>query len=380
MAVTKIADLINPQVMADMISAKIEKKIVVAPFAKVDTTLVGVPGNTITVPKYGYIGDAADVAEGVSCDTVKLSTTTATATVKKAMKAVELTDEAVLSGYGDPVGETNNQLAKSIAAKVDNDAMTALQGGILVYDGSANLISYNQIVDAIDLFDEEVNSDKVMFINPRQVSTLRKDSNFISADKYNNNVVMFGEIGMVANARIVPSKKVPHLDGIAGERTVTIAGTVAIGDKFSIDDYEFTATAATAKNVADGLVALITADTDCEYSAANTNGVITLTEKTGYYGVGLYNIPTLDKTSTAGTITASGTYSGTTIYKCPIIKLNNDDETEEDTAAITIYLKKETSVEAERDTLARKTAISADKHYTVALTNDSKVVIAKIKA
>ena len=32
---TKITDLINPQVMADMISAKVSKKIVVAPFAKV---------------------------------------------------------------------------------------------------------------------------------------------------------------------------------------------------------------------------------------------------------------------------------------------------------------------------------------------------------
>ena len=63
---TKIADLINPEVMADMISAKVEKKILVAPFAKVDTSLVGVPGNTITVPKYGYIGDAEDIAEGVA--------------------------------------------------------------------------------------------------------------------------------------------------------------------------------------------------------------------------------------------------------------------------------------------------------------------------
>lgn len=377
---TKIADLINPQVMADMISAKVEKKIVVAPFAKVDNTLVGVPGNTITVPKYGYIGDAADVAEGVSCDTVKLSTGVTTATVKKAMKAVELTDEAVLSGYGNPVGETNNQLAKSIAAKIDNDAMAALQTAVFVFDGSSAAISYNQIVDAIDLFDEEVNSEKVMFINPRQVSTLRKDSNFISADKYKAGVILTGEIGMIANCRIVPSKKVPHVDGNAGSRTITIAGTVAIGDKFNIDDYEFTATAATAKNVADGIVALITADSDCGYSATNSNGVITLTEKTGFYGISLFHVPVIGKTSEAGTITASGTYSGTTIYKCPIVKLNNDAETEEDAAAITIYLKKDTSVETERDTLARKTDISVDKHYTVALTNDGKVVICKLLA
>ena len=177
--ITKLSDLINPQVMADMISAKITSKIVVAPFAKVDDTLTGVAGNTITVPKYAYIGDAEDVAEGVACGTVKLTAGSQTVTVKKAMKAVEITDEALLSGYGNPVGETNNQLAKAIAAKVDADAMEALKGASLVFDGSAKQIGYEQIVDAIDLFDEEVNSEKVMFINPKQVTQLRKGTCFL---------------------------------------------------------------------------------------------------------------------------------------------------------------------------------------------------------
>lgn len=284
---TKVSDLINPQVMSDMISAKVEKKMVVTPFAKVDTTLQGIPGNTITVPKYGYIGDAEDIAEGVACGTVKLSTDTTTATVKKAMKAVELTDEAVLSGYGNPVGETNNQLAKAIASKVDNDAMEALKGATLVYDGSAKAISYEGIVDGIDLFDEEINSEKVIFVHPKQVTQLRKDANFISADKYPGNVVMSGEIGMIANCRIVPSKKVSEVE--------------------------------------------------------------------------------------------VGTTTKVKCYACPIVKLNNDTESEEDASAITVYLKRDTSVETERDTLARKTDISVDKHYTVALTNESKVVLAKFK-
>ena len=55
---TKIADLIDPEVMGDMVSARIPKKLRVAPFAKVDDTLAGVPGDTITVPAYAYIGDA----------------------------------------------------------------------------------------------------------------------------------------------------------------------------------------------------------------------------------------------------------------------------------------------------------------------------------
>ena len=209
MAQTKLANLINPQVMADIIDAKISKKIVVTPFAKIDTTLEGVAGNTISVPTYAYIGDAEDVAEGVACGTTTLTATTTTATVKKAMKAIELTDEAVLSGYGDPIGQATSQLAKSIASKVDNDCMAALLGvTTLNFDGSTSKISYNGVVDAIDLFEEEVNGEKVMFVNPKQLTDLRKDSNFISADKYTGNVIMTGEVGMICNTHIVPSKKV----------------------------------------------------------------------------------------------------------------------------------------------------------------------------
>lgn len=316
---TTIKDLVNPQVMADMISAKITSKIVVTPFAKVDTTLQGVPGDTITVPQYSYIGDAVDVAEGVKADTVKLQTSTTTVKIKKAMKAVELTDESVLSGYGNPVAETNNQIGKSIAAKVDADAMAALQGAQLVYDGSAAAIKYTGIVDAIDVLDEEVNTDKVIFVHPKQVTQLRKDSDFLSADKYKDGVVLTGEIGMVANCRVVPSKKVPlH------------------SEWYYFDDAN--GTAATAGNIAEVQKTLPSA-------------------KTG------------DKVSK----------STTPCYFCPIVKLNQDSETEDDTAALTIYLKRDTNVETERDTLARKTDISADRFYAVALSDTSKVVLAKFK-
>ena len=280
--ITKLAELINPEVMADMISAKIPKKIRVAPFAKVDSTLQGVPGDTITVPSYSYIGDAADVAEGAEVTIEKMSTATKQATIKKAMKGVGLTDEAVLSGYGNPVGEANNQLAMSIASKLDNDAMDALMTTTLTYDGSAAQIAYNGIVDAIDLFEEEVNTEKVMFINPKQVTQLRKDANFLSADKYTSGVMVSGEIGKIANTRIVPSKKV-MLD------------------------------------------------------------------------------------------------SGSAYYTCPIVKLEQDDETEDELPAMTIYLKRDTNVETERKPRSRTTEITADKFYTVALTNEAKVVLAKFK-
>lgn len=147
---TKIADLIDPEVMGDMVSARIPKKLRVAPFAKVDDTLAGVPGDTITVPAYAYIGDADIVAEGEAVTIEKMTTSTRKATVKKAMKGIGLTDEAVLSGYGNPVGEANTQLAMAIAAKIDNDCMDVLQTATLTYDGSAGIISYAGVVDAVD--------------------------------------------------------------------------------------------------------------------------------------------------------------------------------------------------------------------------------------
>ena len=213
MAKTVLTDLINPQVMADMIEAKLDKRLAVIPFAKIDNTLQGQPGDTITVPKYGYIGSAEDIAEGGSITPSTMSTSSTTATVKQVGKGVELTDVAVLSGYGDPVGNATSQIAMSINEKVDNDCFAEALTGTLTYDGTSAKISYNAVVSAIDVLEEEVNSAKVLYVHPKQVTDLRKDANFISADKYGvgTNVMMFGEIGMICNARVVASKKCPLL-------------------------------------------------------------------------------------------------------------------------------------------------------------------------
>ena len=66
-------------------------------------------------------------------------------------------------------------------------------------------------------------------------------------------------------------------------------------------------------------------------------------------------------------------------YLNPIVKLTNDAETEEDAPAVTIYLKRDTQVERERKADAGVTNIFTNKHYGVALTNTTKVVLAKFK-
>lgn len=292
MAQTKIANLVNPQVMADMISATLPKKIKFSPIAKIDTTLVGRPGDTITVPKYAYIGDAEDVAEGEAMDTALLTASTTTVTVKKAGKAIELTDESLLSGYGDPAGEGANQLSMSIASKVDNDCLDILYTAPLVYDGSAGQIGYEGLVKADAVFGDESDETKakVVYIHPDQEQTIRLDGVFMDKNKYGLDLVMNGAIGKIAGMEVKKSKKVKKDE---------------------------------SGNWLNPIVILATEDPN--------------------------EAPEADAFAT-------------------------------EDAAITIYMKRDVEVESDRDILKKTTVVSADEHYGVALSNDSKVVIAKFKA
>ena len=290
--VTKLANLVNPEVMADMISATLPKKIKFSPIAKIDTTLVGRPGDTITVPKYAYIGDAADVAEGEAMDTAQLTASTTTVSVKKAGKAVELTDESALSGYGDPVGEATNQLTMSIAAKVDNDCLDALYTAPLTYNGADAVIGYEGLVKADAIFGDESDDSKakVIYIHPEQEQTLRLDANFMDKNKYGLELVMNGAIGKIAGMEVKKSKKVEKDDNGNWKNPIVILAT--------------------------------------EDPNEDPNADVTATED----------------------------------------------------AAITIYMKRKVEVESDRDILAKTSVVSADEHYGVALSNDSKVVLATFKA
>jgi N4-gp56 family major capsid protein len=215
MAVTKLSDIINPEVMGDIINAKIEAQCKMTPYVKVDTRLQGVAGDTITVPCWHYIGDAVDFDPEVASNTdaemevSKLTASSTTFTVKCAGKSVGVLQTAINSGLGDPVGQANIQLAKSVTNKIDADVVECAYTCENSYDGSASAIGYNGIVGATCQFeDEEDNVEKVMFIHPKQEASLLTDEQFISADKFTAGVAVNGAIGKVAGAWIKKSKKV----------------------------------------------------------------------------------------------------------------------------------------------------------------------------
>ena len=298
MSTTKLGDIINPQVMGDMIEAKITALCKLTPYAHVDTTLQGTAGDTKTVPSWNYIGDAEDFdVETASNTDAEVQTTKLTAgfrtfTIKCAMKAVSILQTAINSGLGDPVGQANTQLAKSIAGKVDNDVLDAIydaetdaQYPCMTSGDGTDAISYDGVVDAVTMFeDEEDGIEKVMFVHPAQMKDLLKDPDFLSADKFTAGVAVKGAIGQIAGCWIKKSKKVQKNSGV---------------------------------------------------------------------------------------------------YSCPIIKCEPDsaetEYTEDELPAVTIFLKKDTQVDHEWFPKKQRHDITASKYYGVAVTNASKLVIAKFK-
>ena len=278
---TTSSDVIKPQGVPDMVQAGLPKAIKFTQIAPIDNTLVGIPGDEVTVPVWGYIGDAVDLTEGVAMTVEKMSATTDKYKIKEAGKGVELTDSAALSGFGDPVGNAARQLAASIASKVDNDVLAALNGATLVSTSTA-AISYEGIVDACAKFEEEQDGViKYLFIAPAQEATLRKDPNFIDRNKFGGEVMSTGVIGKVAGCNVVVSRKIVE-------------------------------------------------------NAGNFNNFIVQVE------------PEIEDGTPA-------------------------------LPAVTIYLKRDALVEADRDILSRTNVITVTEHYIAALTNKSKVVKATFK-
>lgn len=214
MTTTVLANLIDPEVMADLIEAQLPKAIKFSAIAPLDTTLVGVPGSTLTVPSYKYIGDADEVAEGAAIEYSKLEQTKRTMTIKKAAKGVEITDEAVLSGLGDPVGEGQRQVRMAIASKIDNDILaTALKAPLkLTADIDLDLIdkleaTFTDAPDAIE--DNNISTTGVLFVSYKDAAKLRKlaGQDWTRPTQLGDDILVKGLFGELLGWEIVRSMK-----------------------------------------------------------------------------------------------------------------------------------------------------------------------------
>lgn len=206
---TKLADLVNPQVLAPIVSYEFKNAMRFTPLASIDNTLQGTAGNTLTFPAFTYIGDAQDVAEGAPIPLDKLGTSTTSATVKKAAKGTEITDEAVLSGYGDPVGESTKQLGLSIANKVDNDILAAALTATQSVDFAATSDMVQSALTTFATNSDDDDSPVVAVMSPADAAALRKAArNEGTGSEVSANALVNGTKFEVLGVQIIESNKI----------------------------------------------------------------------------------------------------------------------------------------------------------------------------
>lgn len=216
---TKLTNLIDPQVLAEYLDVKLMDAIKFAPLCAVRNDLVGVPGDTLTLPKYAFIGLAEDVAEGADIPMATLAATKVDVKVKKAGKGVKVTDEAMLSAYGNTEDEVAKQLLMAVAGKVDNDCAVAFRKA--TKEVTATKFDKYVISDMMAKFGEDIEEDMTAVINPAHLAILRRDPDFVQVNQ--GDVIMNGEVGMIFGCRVVISNKVTE-----NEAFLVKAGAVKI--------------------------------------------------------------------------------------------------------------------------------------------------------
>ena len=212
---TYLTNLFNPQVVADLIDNKLTDNMVFSPLAMVDYTLQGRAGNTVTLPYYSYIGMASSVSEGYDIGIRKLIQSTSSVTIVKYGVAAQLTDEAVLSGYGDPLGEVASQIALSLDDAIDNALLSDLSANSAsahkyATRDSTTALGPSDIPKALAKFGEDAEGQKALLVTPDFYAKLVGDpinTNWIPASEIAAEIRIRGAVGMAFGCQVIVTNR-----------------------------------------------------------------------------------------------------------------------------------------------------------------------------
>lgn len=155
------------------------------------------------------IGDAATLAEAVALTPDQLTASAVTVKVHKIAKGIELSDEAVLSGYGDVLGEAAKQIALAIASQEDNEMLTTLSN---IAAGMTHTTvadpTDTDILAALELFGEDIDGQKAALVSPAVYTAMRSNTNqWVPASEIAANVAIKGAVGEYGGCQVIVSNK-----------------------------------------------------------------------------------------------------------------------------------------------------------------------------
>lgn len=228
--VIHLADVMAPEVWADLVQAKYTGKLIMNQFAQEDDTLVGQPGDTIRFPQWNAMAtDAQELDEDTEIAVEKITGGSVTATVQEIGKGAAITDLAAIASIGDPLGEAQTGVARKIREKIDADLNSILfaegtgtngatlregidagpTAPVVVGNGTAGTgtkLGLHQVLDGILSFGDEVTPEDVraLLVNTPDYSKLVHSADFLTMDKLGPQAVIFrGQVGAVAGVPVV---------------------------------------------------------------------------------------------------------------------------------------------------------------------------------
>ena len=237
---TYLSSLFNPQVVADLIDTKLTDNMVFAPLAKIDYTLQGRAGNTVTLPYYSYIGAASAVSEGYDIGIRKLTQSTSSVTIVKYGVAVQLTDEAVLSGYGNPIGEAAMQITTAIDDAMDNALLAALAANSASAQNysASTALAPEDIPLALAKFGEDNDGQKTLLVTPDFYAKLigqPASSNWVPASEIAAEIKIRGAVGMAYGCQVVVTNRLKTSGNLYIVKPNTLAVFIKRGSMVETD-------------------------------------------------------------------------------------------------------------------------------------------------
>lgn len=224
MAIINKANVIIPEVMEDLMQYEYEQALVLGKLAYHDNTLVGQPGDTITIPYTAPLADAELVGENSSLTPEANQDSKITITVQKVGKAVELTQEAIISAAYDVKSERRSQIAKAIARKVDADLAAEIAKTTLVHNTAT--FDYAAIVDAKGKMGEEgFNTTNVLIVSSAMYVELAKTPEFVAG------ATQVADFGVNASAMLVDMPVIVSDRVAADEAFIVVPGSFVLANK-----------------------------------------------------------------------------------------------------------------------------------------------------
>lgn len=236
MANTINTNVIVPEVYAQLVREKIAGKAKVAQFAKVLGDLQGKPGETLTMPKWGYVGDAKDWAIDTPMESTQMTQTSTTATIKAiAAPAVKIADYDNEVELGNAVNEAAGQQAVSIARKQDTDAITeCLTSPLKKQLAAKNKVTQEEMIEILGLYGDDRDStdfDAIVIHSLFAPSFYTMDM-FVSREKTmttdGNGIAVNGVIGYFLDIPVILSDRLYDTTNVEGFILVLKKGAIGL--------------------------------------------------------------------------------------------------------------------------------------------------------